>query len=153
MSLKNNMLNNYQRVAVYGLIFNASQEILIVKRSLHDSHPGLWEMPGGALEYGEQPSQGALREIKEETNLDTEVLHPISVISGFSKKNPSVQVVRIAFLCFTSNSESLILSAEHSDYKWVNPYQITHSPLSEFLKKTLQTISYYPKLISIDQYT
>jgi 8-oxo-dGTP pyrophosphatase MutT (NUDIX family) len=142
------MNETHQRIAVYGLIFNSSKEILVVKRSLHDSHPGLWEMPGGALEYREQPHEGALREIKEETNLDVELLYPISTSSGFSKKKPDIQVVRIAFLCLSKNSDPLSLSHEHIEYQWVKPEQITLSPLSKFLQSTLQIISLNPKLIT-----
>jgi 8-oxo-dGTP diphosphatase len=142
------MNDTHQRIAVYGLVLNDSGEILVVKRSLRDSHPGLWEMPGGALEYGDQPDKGALREIKEETNLDVELMYSISATSGFSKKNPNVQVIRIAFLCYANNPDSLVLSHEHIGYQWIKPHQITVSPLSEFLQATLKIISKYPTLIT-----
>ncbi len=142
------MNGTHQRIAVYGLIFNSSQEFLILKRSENDSHPRLWEMPGGALEYGEQPLDGTLREIKEETNLDAKILYPLSVLSGFSKKTPNIQVIRIAFLCHVTNPELVKLSNEHTEYQWISLSETTPSPLSEFLQKTIELILKYPQLLT-----
>jgi len=142
------MDNTNQRVAVYGLILNQVGEVLLVKRSMEDSYPGIWEMPGGALEFGEQPQIGALREVKEETNLEVEILYPITTLSGFSGKSPHTQVVRITFLCLCINANLTKLSHEHIDYKWVKPENIEEPIISDLLKATLQVIAKYPKLIT-----
>lgn len=104
-------------------------------------------MPGGALEINEQPQQGALREIKEETNLNVNIFYTISTTSSFSEKQPEVQVVRISFLCSVANPASLKLNHEHTEYKWVNPNNITEKPLSDFLGATLQILKLHPELI------
>lgn len=39
---------------------------LLAKRSLHCHQGGTWAMPGGALDLGESPLEGALREFSEE---------------------------------------------------------------------------------------
>jgi len=143
------MKNTQQRIAVYGLIFNQLSEILVVKRSASDSHPGLWELPGGALIYGEDPDKGALREIKEETNLNVTLFYPLLTMSGFSSKMPNTHVVRIIFLCQAKDPTSLILSSEHIDYQWLQPDRINVSPLSDLLPKTLQTINKYQDLLAV----
>jgi 8-oxo-dGTP diphosphatase len=38
---------------------------------------GLWVIPGGGVDFGETTQQAAIREIKEETNLDIELLNLI----------------------------------------------------------------------------
>ena len=40
-------------VVVYAFIKNKKDEFLVIKRADHDTCPGLWEMPGGTLEFGE----------------------------------------------------------------------------------------------------
>ena len=55
------------------LICLKNDEILFVKRAF-DPGKGQWSLPGGFLELGETLEQGAIRELKEETNLDGEVI-------------------------------------------------------------------------------
>ena len=38
-----------------------------------------WDFPGGKLEPGEEPFEGIVREVKEETNLDVRALAAIGV--------------------------------------------------------------------------
>ncbi|MFO8235414.1 MAG: NUDIX domain-containing protein [Bacteroidales bacterium] len=49
--------------AAGGLVHNSDDEILIIKRR------GLWDLPKGKLEENEDPTIGALREVKEECNV------------------------------------------------------------------------------------
>ncbi len=48
------------------VIVNELNQVLLQKRS--DNH--LWGLPGGLLELEESIEEGAIREVKEETNLD-----------------------------------------------------------------------------------
>lgn len=43
-------------------------KILFVKEAPHLADK--WELPGGGLDFGENPGEGLIREIKEELNLD-----------------------------------------------------------------------------------
>lgn len=45
-------------------------KILILKRSKISSSPGLWNFPGGSVEKGETIAGAAVREVKEESNLE-----------------------------------------------------------------------------------
>jgi 8-oxo-dGTP diphosphatase len=55
---------------VVAIIFDNKGRLLITQRSMHTSHGGLWEFPGGKLEAGELPAEALIREIKEEVGLD-----------------------------------------------------------------------------------
>ena len=60
-------------VGVTGVIFNDSGSVLLMKRK--GSHgAGKWAMPGGWMEKGEWPADAAVREIKEEVDLDVSVV-------------------------------------------------------------------------------
>jgi len=54
--------------AVYGIVFTADRtEVLLIKRL----DIPVWVLPGGGLDPGESPEEGAVREVLEETGLHT----------------------------------------------------------------------------------
>jgi len=65
------------------LICMKNDEILLVKRAF-DPGKGEWSLPGGFIELGETPEEGAKRELKEETNLDGEAVKLIGNCSHFN---------------------------------------------------------------------
>ena len=50
------------------LLRNDKDELLFVQRSI-EPRKGMWGFPGGFVEVGETPEEGALRELEEETGL------------------------------------------------------------------------------------
>src|SRR4030067_2256524 len=58
---------------VLGGVINRKGEILLLKRK-EDPHAGFWGLPGGQIEFGEYLEEAIIREIKEETNIDVEVV-------------------------------------------------------------------------------
>ena len=52
-----------------GIIFNASDEVLIALRDEDKHQGGLWEFPGGKVEAGESVTEALSRELQEELNL------------------------------------------------------------------------------------
>ena len=65
------------------LICPKNNEILLVKRAFEPAK-GTWSLPGGFLELGETLNQGASRELKEETNLNGEVVKLLGNCSYFN---------------------------------------------------------------------
>jgi ADP-ribose pyrophosphatase YjhB (NUDIX family) len=60
------------RCVVGVILTNAEDEVLLVKSS-RGFTKGMWNVPGGFIEYGERPEVAAAREAKEETGLDIRV--------------------------------------------------------------------------------
>ncbi|WP_298801408.1 NUDIX domain-containing protein [uncultured Pseudokineococcus sp.] len=61
-----------QRVAAY-VLCRRGEAVLLSRLSPGTPRPGLWSLPGGGLEHGEHPREGARREAHEETGLDVVV--------------------------------------------------------------------------------
>lgn len=81
------------------------------------------DLPGGKIEYNEDPIDTLRREIKEETSLDVEIIKPLGVI-WFFRKSDNNQVVCFTYLC-KPLSENIDLTKNPAkekiiDYKWVD---------------------------------
>lgn len=61
-------------VGVGALIFDEAGKLLLTKRGQHAKNErGRWEIPGGAIEFGETFEQGLKREIREELGIEIEL--------------------------------------------------------------------------------
>ncbi len=54
----------FYRVSVKGLSINDDGKFLLIRED-----NGMWELPGGGLDHGEDPIEGLRREVQEETGL------------------------------------------------------------------------------------
>jgi ADP-ribose pyrophosphatase YjhB (NUDIX family) len=57
--------------------------LLMVKRGPEVTRPGLWSMPAGYVDYGEDIEAAAARELEEETGLRAEIGDPVFVATNF----------------------------------------------------------------------
>lgn len=63
-----------QRVpCVGGIVLDGTGRLLMVRRG-HEPDRGRWSLPGGRVEPGESDEEATVREVREETGLDVEVL-------------------------------------------------------------------------------
>ncbi|MEH7380201.1 NUDIX domain-containing protein [Bacillus sp. JJ1533] len=108
-------------VALKGVIVNDGK-VLIVQRAKDDEiGGGTWECVGGKIEFGENLETALLREIKEEVGLSVTV-EKILYATTF-KTAPTRQVVILTYQC-NSTSKDVVLSNEHSNYKWATKDQL-----------------------------
>jgi ADP-ribose pyrophosphatase YjhB (NUDIX family) len=56
-----------QRFAVYGLVTDPAGRVLLTLNAAGYPGAGRWHLPGGGTDFGEQPRDGLLREITEES--------------------------------------------------------------------------------------
>lgn len=98
-------------------IFDAEGRILLIQRA--DDH--LWAMPGGALDVGETPAQGACREAWEETGLTVRATALVGVYdSRFCGTRSTWQLYQFVFLCHVVAGEPGV-SHETLDARWFAP--------------------------------
>ena len=109
---------------MHTVVANNRGEVLILQRSKHDDVlPGYWDIPGGTLEDGEDPAQGAIREIQEETGL---VISDVRLF--FQKSNVDTsknkQFVTLVFHTKTSTTDVIVSPEDHDAHAWINPSKI-----------------------------
>lgn len=77
--------------AVAMIILNA-QGILLVRRK-YEPRRGDWSLPAGFVEWGEAPEETAVREAKEETNLDIKLNELYGVFRARGEENYEIMLV------------------------------------------------------------
>ncbi|XP_072091988.1 nudix hydrolase 2 isoform X2 [Arachis hypogaea] len=66
-------INASHRVAVAAIVLNQNKEVLVVQEKRGRFHGiGYWKLPTGVVDAGEEVFAAAIREVKEETGVDTE---------------------------------------------------------------------------------
>jgi 8-oxo-dGTP pyrophosphatase MutT (NUDIX family) len=91
---------------------------LILQRALHRSSPGKWNHVTGYIQERESAEEAALRELKEETNLEGEIVkttEPFWVDSG------DTRWVVISSLIEVSNEDEIKVDENESQaYEWID---------------------------------
>ena len=107
------------RVAVIGYVFDGDR-FLLLKRA---TRPFLWAPPGGRLSPNEDPKQGLLRELKEETGIEVEIVAPVD--TWFHAWYDGM-LLSIDFVVHPL-SHRVQLSPEHTAYRWMTLPEIEQS--------------------------
>ena len=110
-----------QELNVYAVVLYKNK--FLIMKGTH----GFWEFPGGGVDFGEHPLTSAHRELKEETGLEAKNLSLVGITSAIFKKQGNDKHAVYAIYKGTVTSDKVILSHEHTEYKWV-----TKSELSVF---------------------
>ncbi len=68
-------------IAAVGVVCLRSDDVLLVRRGAPPSE-GAWSLPGGRIEWGERAADAVLRELKEETGCDADLIGLIDVVDA-----------------------------------------------------------------------
>ncbi|MDP2860161.1 MAG: NUDIX domain-containing protein, partial [bacterium] len=84
-----------------------------------DFSADIWEYITGRMNQFEKPEDGLRREIMEEAGIEVDIIKPIGTYHIFrGEEIAEKELIGIMYWCQT-NSDKVILSEEHTDYKWV----------------------------------
>lgn len=106
---------------------SATQERLYI---LLQYQRGYWDFAKGKLEEGENALEAAIREVKEETNLDVNI-HPgfEEALHYYFRERTGMVHKTVTFFIGEAISQEVVLSWEHMNYMWL-PYQAALNQLN-----------------------
>lgn len=105
---------------VSGVIVDDAGRLLLGRRSDN----GRWAVVSGIPEPGEEPAVALVREAREETGVDIEILALTSVAAGQEVVYPNGDRARyldVAFLCRAVGGEARVADDESTDVGWFAP--------------------------------
>ena len=113
-------------------------KILVLRRSATDPRWAfVWDLPGGAIEYGEDPVIAAQRETQEEAGLNLVQLKLLDV-SSLSEGDYALTITYTA----SYTKEDVVLSYEHDIFQWVSFDELMKLNIPEKYKIAASKISF-----------
>ena len=110
-------MNKKPRIAIRAIITNAEGKVLILKRENTKYCEGLWNLPGGKLEYNETVESALTAEVREETGLTVTGFNFFSYLDNLPGKKGELHYITLVFICRTVGTVKL--SPESSEYRWI----------------------------------
>lgn len=106
--------------------FNGVEKVFLPRRAATKKFlPNVYELPGGHIDFGEEPVVGLKREIDEELGMDVEVGDPFFVFTYTNEIKGSHSIEVIYFAQFAGNPDAIALNPEdHSEYGWFAEHEL-----------------------------
>ena len=117
-----------QLYALSGVVYAERGDKILLLRRQGGALSGQWFLPGGAVERGELPEEGARRELVEETGLDVDGeleligAYPIWVYGG--------DCLQLSYRARVADGD-VVVSGEHSGARWADPVEMRASMTDE----------------------
>ena len=114
-------------------------KFLLMKRNLNKIYENLWQGVAGKIEDGETAPEAAIRELKEETGLDPVNMFVADHMSRFYEVHGD-RVNLVPVFGMEVDSDEVMLSEEHVDFKWVPIKEALNTLVWNGQKKGIQTV-------------
>lgn len=130
-----------------GILVRNGEKCLLCKRNNEGSFPGMWSLPAGKIEKNEKSKDAAIREFKEETDIDLEKekLEFRGLLPRFSRDNTKVKGFMFVYEYDTKKPlipdlENAVDGEEHTECGYFNWNEIKKLETGEHLKNFIKNI-------------
>lgn len=135
----------YQRIAAYAVV-RSSRGILMTELSTRTNAAGLWNLPGGGLDPGEDPTDAVVREVHEETSQHVSDVRLLTVRtrhwvgrapSGRVEDFHAVRLFHTARCTDPTDPVVVDVDGSTSDARWVTEAELARLPLASSVPEAL----------------
>jgi 8-oxo-dGTP diphosphatase len=126
------MSNNIQRVTLKAIIKNEDRFLLLKDKK------GVWELPGGKIDFGEAPDETIKRELSEELGIHNMSVRDLVDVWTFITSNGSDNFQFIVIVYEVGiDSKELKISDEHLEFSWILFSEIKDLNMKEGYKESI----------------
>jgi len=147
-----------QLISVRAIIREDQKTLLLRRASGRQSILGKYELPGGRLDYGEQPEDAMARYLKDNAGLIIQSAQLYDVLTYIDHDDRDIQYTFILYLVsLSANGNKVRLSQKYDQYSWKKLGDVRQDELTESAKLLLgisqQEITTTEKNVLIDNPT
>jgi ADP-ribose pyrophosphatase YjhB (NUDIX family) len=117
------------KVDIRAVLFRGTDEVLLVQEKLDGNR---WSLPGGWAEVGLTPFEVAVKEVREETGLETEAVRLLALLDKKQHPHPPQPwyVYKAFVLCRVVGGALLTDTVETAGVRWVHRDELAALELS-----------------------
>jgi 8-oxo-dGTP diphosphatase len=118
-------------VGAGAIVINDQGKVLIAKRGANSRNEvGKWEFPGGGVKFGEKCEDAVKREVKEEFDIEIEVIELLEVVNHIIPEEKQHWVSPSYIAKYISGTTKILEPDKIDEFKWVDISEIKIELLS-----------------------
>lgn len=131
------MSEQYQKIVATGFLHNQGKVLAIKRAETETFLPGYFEMPGGKIDFGEDPELALKREYEEEAGLKINVGKPFRTFAYVSNGGDrhTVEIVYLASLA--TENQDIVLGKDHTEFYWLEESEVENYKFSDETRKSI----------------
>jgi 8-oxo-dGTP pyrophosphatase MutT (NUDIX family) len=111
------------RYALSAVVYvERGEEILLLQRAEGSALAGQWFLPGGMVEPGELPEDGARRELREEAGV--EIDGELELVGAYPMFVYGTETLQLSYRGRLATGGEVAISHEHDGARWVDPAEM-----------------------------
>jgi ADP-ribose pyrophosphatase YjhB (NUDIX family) len=120
-------------------VLNDRGEVLLIRRTDNEN----WAMPGGAMHIGEAIAEAGVRETREESGIECEIVRLVGVYTNprhvmlYTSNNEVRQECSLVFAARPVGGE-LATSSESREVRWVAPGELDRYPMHPSMRQRVR---------------
>lgn len=141
MRLVTARLEPLRRIAAYVVCLDDIERVLLVRASQRSGTPGLWSLPGGAVDHGEDPKHTLVRETAAETGLSVSAGRLCDVLSDVRElphRGVTIHTDRLVYAATVRGGNLIERTGQPTDLaRWCTLAEAKELPLRPFTAAAL----------------